>query len=370
MAINVTLLPGMAGEVGTLVKTTIALLEDTAACVGSEGGDLIACLSAIVDLAELVYEVWLDFFPSRPKVGKDSASDDTALFLIPSANPVVALWGIGIRDLEAQGIPTSASGGAGYAAQLALANAALADLKKQFDTPAGRDLEVNGVQVNGNVMFGWYHYLGYELPNPDSNRTAINNRIILDSKYTLLVQQGFLDPTTGFPPKAPPPPPPKCPAGEVWDPILQMCVPQAPPPPPPGGGEQDELIICCVETQTALAALLAAVEALKLGGSSDDCCTAIVAAISAVVGQLARIAIALPALGTALNSIVFHVPQPFEVQFKPLIDAIEGMAPGKNPVLPRPPEVPHVAPYTLEDAAVDGDAAVQILFQRTVPFGQ
>src|SRR5271166_5691535 len=109
MAINITLLPGMAGEVGTLLGTTIALLEDSAACVGSEGGALLSCFKAIIDLAELVYEIWLDFFPARPKVGKDSASDDTALFYIPSANPIIALWGVGIRDLESQGIPTSAS---------------------------------------------------------------------------------------------------------------------------------------------------------------------------------------------------------------------------------------------------------------------
>jgi len=342
----INLIPGMGGATGALLTDSISLLENIAGC-GPE--DPFSCFLAIVDLAEVIYDVWTTFFPGRPKVGKDSASDDTALFFIPSPNPVIALWGMGIRDLEAQGIPTSASGGSGYAAQLGLAQAVLKDLQTQFDTPGAPTLTLKGVAATGQQVFDWYHLLGFQTSNPDSNRVAIAERQLVDSLYTQLVDKGWIDPKTGFPKTPPPQPPNPCPKGFIWDPVTQTCIPQPPPghtcpagyqwdttqakcvkipagqakcppgylwdttsrtckplpaPPPPGPGdpEQDEFQDCCDETQLALQELLTAVRSIQIGAGQTDCCDAVVAAIGSVTTQLARIVTLMPR-GPASNQV-------------------------------------------------------------------
>ena len=290
------LLPGMGGQIGGLVTDTIDTLESLANC-GPENP--LACLSAVVDLILVGFDIWQTFFPSRPKVGLDSASDDTALFFIPSANPVIALWGIGIRDLEGLGIPTSASGGSGLAAQNNLANAALADLRRQFDTPGAPVVTLQGVKATGDQVYQWYRILGFDTSNPDSNSTAISERAQVDNLYTQLVTDGWIDPTTGFPfpgkiqPSPPPggPTPPGGPAPPGGP---------TPPSPPPGGGDpfQDELQDCCDETQAALAAILQALGALAGGADQGVCCQLIYTALSAQVSALNRIALMVQGLNT------------------------------------------------------------------------
>ena len=332
----INLIPGMGGAIGGLVNDTVSLLENAASC-GPE--DPVSCLLAIVNLAEVVFDAWAAFFPSRPKVGKDSASDDTALFYIPSANPIIALWGIGIRDLESQGIPTSASGGSGYTAQLNLANAALTDLKTQFDTPAGAALQFQGAPVTGQAVFGMYHFLGFQMNHPDSNSTAITARTTLDNLYLQLVAEGAIDPDTGFPPPNLTTPQ-KCPAGYIFDATAQKCVPLKPDGtacptgqmydaasgtcilipgtqptcptgyqwdatqgkcvqipgtiiPPPFDPDADEFNDCCAETQAALAALLAAVQAMNTNASDPTCCANVVSAIAGVTAQLGQLVLLL-----------------------------------------------------------------------------
>jgi hypothetical protein len=301
MGIDVTQLPGMGGDTGTIVIQSVQTIENAVLCVAT--ASLFNCFEAILNAAELVYDLFLAFFPTRPKVGKDSASDDTALFFIPAANPIIALWGIGIRDLETQGIPTSTSAGPGYAKQLALATAVANDLVRQFDGPNAGKVTFGGLPATGANVFALYHQLGFRANHPDSNATAIQERIKLDQLYTQLVKQGDIDPKTGFPPK-PPPPPPKCPPGQHWD--GTKCVPDTPPP-PPGGPDQDEFQDCCDETQAALAAIQKALSNLSGAGGDAACCTNVVNAIGGLGTQLSKIAIDLTNLaagGVNLNPVV------------------------------------------------------------------
>src|SRR5260370_9066960 len=84
------------------------------------------------------FDLWFDHvFTGRPKVGFHSATDSVALFLIPSPNPIIALWGVGIRQLEAVGCPISASGGPCVTGYRKLATPAPADLVTQFGPSAG-----------------------------------------------------------------------------------------------------------------------------------------------------------------------------------------------------------------------------------------
>jgi len=132
-------------------------------------------------------------FPSRPKVGLDSATDCFALFLIPSANPVIAQWGMGVRMLEALGLPISSSGGEGLAAYTAIASAAWLDLGRQFGSA-------------GTTYFEQYLYLASR-GNACSSAALINARTKIDQHYKDAVAQGKINPNTGFPAQVP------CPKG-------------------------------------------------------------------------------------------------------------------------------------------------------------
>lgn len=359
MALLEILLPGMGGSTGALVSDSISLLENLATC-GPE--DPLSCFTAVVDLVFVAYDIYQTFFPSRPKVGKDSASDDTALFFIPSSNPVIALWGIGIRDLEAQGIPTSVSGGPGLTAQYNLANAVLADLKKQFDGPGAPKLNIDGVPATGQQVFDWYHLLGLETANPDSDAAAIAQRAKIDALYTSLVESGWVDPETGFPKPTSKPPPGKCPVGQYWDgtkcvplpttgiptcapgyywtgsqcaprppsgtPTCNAgyewngtaCVPIPPPPPPTQqpDPEQDEFQDCCDETQANLQTLINLVGGLKVGQQpapdNSACCAQITQVLGSVAQNLFRIASSLAAKG------------PTEIYLEPVVLALDNVS--------------------------------------------
>lgn len=91
-------LPGFCGEVGTIFSQLVTAAIK--ACVFQSECTFQKWLQDWLD----PYDLWFDrVFTGRPKVGKDSASDSTALFYLPSANPVVAAFGGSIRALEAQG---------------------------------------------------------------------------------------------------------------------------------------------------------------------------------------------------------------------------------------------------------------------------
>src|SRR5581483_9550446 len=107
MAFDFTHLPGGGGDTGPLV-TGLDAGVNAGLCVGLL--DAFACLKAVADVFLLIFDEFFgQIFSGRPKLGKDSATDDVALFFIPSPNPVIKLWGMGIRILEAQGIPLSTS---------------------------------------------------------------------------------------------------------------------------------------------------------------------------------------------------------------------------------------------------------------------
>lgn len=156
------------------------------------------------------FDLWFDkIFSGRPKVGIHSATDSVALFLIPAANPVLSLWGIGIRLLEGQGIPLSVSGGAGQVEYRKLAAGVLTDLQKQFGPAKG----ANQWETIGSLVL--------HCQNPASNRRCIADRIaFLDSPYNLAILDGELDPHTGFKPH--------CPKGFHFDKKTEACVKDVP----------------------------------------------------------------------------------------------------------------------------------------------
>ena len=236
-------LPGGGGEIGTILDSSGLAVDGALCAVGGVETLGLSCLLAVVDIFRLVFDLFFaNIFVGRPKVGKDSATDAAALFLIPSANPVVALWGMGIRNLEAIGCFLS---GAGPCAQAFtnLASAALFDLQKQF-----------GGQV-GMAYFQQYAQL-LKLQNPDSSKTAIAARSAIDAHYPDAVKRGLINPQTGFaidacapgmrlvgqvcrpcaydPTVNPCPTPPKikCPPGSQFDPKTEQCLQPQPPPPP------------------------------------------------------------------------------------------------------------------------------------------
>ncbi len=217
------LLPGGGGEVGTALDAGgLAVNASICAAAGGETFGL-ACLAAVLDVFRLAFDLFYGtLFPSRAKIGPNSATDSVALFFLPSSNPVIALWGIGIRRFEAAGCALSSATGPCIVGFRRLATAVQHDLVKQLGAA-------------GNTYFQQYTYLS-GLHNPASNRVAIAARDIVDSHYDLAVKQGKLDPHTGFPPVAKPPPPKKqCPPGLVFDPKTEQCV--KPPPAakcPPG----------------------------------------------------------------------------------------------------------------------------------------
>lgn len=160
------------------------------------------------------FDLWFDkVFSGRPKLGKDSATDSVALFLIPSANPVVSMWGMGVRALEAQGIPLSTSNPVNRLKYQNLARAVAQDLLAQFGS------------TQGTQIFAQLATLVLRCPHPDSSRTCIAQRVkYVDQPYFAAVQSGRLDPKTGFP---------HCPTGFHRE--SGKCVRNPAPAPRPAG---------------------------------------------------------------------------------------------------------------------------------------
>ncbi len=241
----------MGGGLGSFVNSLAsAAISD---CLLGEGKFGTCTWESFIQLLLDPWDLWFsNLFKGRPKVGIDSATDSDALFLLGSINPVVRLWGLGIRELEALGIPISASG-IGQTAYVSLAANAQADLERQFG------------QAQGSNLFAQYAALILHCTNPASNAACIATRETLDQQYQQAVNAKTIDPQTGFPilpptvirvptclpgqhpvgqvcracsydptvnPCAPSiPPPPQCPTGTQFDPATEKCT--APPPPPP-----------------------------------------------------------------------------------------------------------------------------------------
>jgi hypothetical protein len=167
------------------------------------------------------FDLWFSSaFTGRAKAGKDSATDDVALFLIASANPIVQSWGAAIRIYEAIG-GCYLSGAGPCATAFKKANSA-------FVTDMGKQWAFNGPGY-GITMAQNYGKLA-ALKNPDSNTGAINSRKILDNIYLAAVEKGQIDPSTGFPPLATKPP--VCPTGQVL--VNDKCQPIPKQQCPPG----------------------------------------------------------------------------------------------------------------------------------------
>lgn len=198
MGFDFTRLPGGSGLTGELL-TGLDLAVSLGQCAGTEGLYLPACIRAVFDLFQLAFELFgAQVLQGRPKLGKDSATDDVALFLIPSTNPVIRLWGFAIRALEAKGIPLSA-GGLGHTQYVKLATAVQKDLARQKLKST----------IAGFTLFDEYAQLVLKANHPDSNREAIAQRAILDRVYENAVLLKAIDPKTGYPPTIGPPPPPE-----------------------------------------------------------------------------------------------------------------------------------------------------------------
>jgi hypothetical protein len=291
MGFDFSILPGGGGATGPIL-TGLDLAIEATECIGLL--DIFACFKAVIDVFSLLWDLFFgNLFAGRPKLGKDSASDDTALFFISSPNPVAAMWGMGIRALEAHGVPTSVSAGPGLAQTIKLADAVLADLRTQFDHPAAPKLlyhnEFGTFPVTGLNMFSWYHQLGFRTNHPDSNSEALRIRAQIDLFYTELVTLKWIDPQTGFPFTHPPPPPPPPPKPQPPS--------QIPKPPPAIPHNADEEEVCCwYEEQYAYHLALAAENISTLlhqQGASDQCCAQIVAALNAVNRSVAEVTAAI-----------------------------------------------------------------------------
>lgn len=287
-------LPGGGGELGPIV-TGLDLVVSTAECVGGEGFDLLACFRAVTDIFQLAFELFFaNIFSGRPAIGKDSATDDIALFLIPSPNPVVRLWGFGIRGLEAKGVPISTSNPALAQLYRNLAAAAKADLRKQFP--------------GDDSVFNAYAYL-MTLPNPDSNSAAIAAREAIDGDYTAEVSAHKIDPLTGFrypskppPPPAPPPPKPPPPAhGKM----------PLPPAEVPSGADETEVYQWYAEQYSYyLANCVCAIEQLVAAAPGPEIWIGLInqslaPLIQVVSGVAQKVATGPPLVAAAISGINF-----------------------------------------------------------------
>ena len=298
MALDLPELPGGGGSVGTwLVQVGFD------AIFAAFTGNWLQFLQELLD----PWDLWFSsVFSGRAPVGKDSATDDVALFFAAAANPVVALTGLGIRGLEAQGLALSS--GWPIAKQLYgnLDTALKADLIRQFGA------------TEGGRQFTQYGYLA-GLKNPDSNTPALQGRHILDQLYDNAVSTGKIDPKTGFPYTKPPPPPPPPPPSQKPLPCPPYsAIPDCLPQPPGANPDLDE-----VGQGAAAAAYWLMIVALYLGnlyeklsgapasdGSNPDPVTC--GQLSALFGQLRQ----------AIESIQVKIPQPLAIDLGPLDSTI------------------------------------------------
>lgn len=165
---------------------------------------------------------FVGLFGGRPKLGPDSASDNAAISLLSAKNPVLRVYGAGIRALEAQGCPISASSGDCRTRLNALTAALSRDLIFQFGSAQGSAYFKSAVG---------YAFSQYCTNAPCSSVFA------KDPTFSTWVNQGKLRASDGYPlwrQSAPPPAPPgaKPPAPKLPAPAGPPS-PAPPPAPPP-----------------------------------------------------------------------------------------------------------------------------------------
>lgn len=122
---------------------------------------------------QIFMDIFDALFGGRPKLGPDSATDNTAKVFLASKNPYVRAWGKGVRLLERRGVPLSVSDVAVWARTYgALQNAILRDLQRQMP-----QMTRNG-QTAGFRTWKAYQTLGYSRrcnsssPDPECPREA------------------------------------------------------------------------------------------------------------------------------------------------------------------------------------------------------
>src|SRR5271166_5161620 len=278
-------LPGGSGEIGAILDSEeLAISVGICVAGGAETFGLTCLASILISLFELAFDLFFgNLFSGRAKVGKDSATDDSALYLMESSNPVVKQWGMMIRVLEAKGYPTSVSAGPGRTAYDELTQAAHADLIKQFDGVGTPTQTFLGVPVTGTKVWRWYNYLALGVQHPDSDRLAELRREEIDHLYDYLVDSGYINPQTGFPKQYVPPPPVKPPPPPV--------IPPTPPVPPAKG---DPALECCEQTLATLQQVEATIVSLLTWQAQNPCCGEVIVAIGGVAEALAQILQQLP----------------------------------------------------------------------------
>lgn len=158
------------------------------------------------------------FFSGRPKLGPDSASDNAAVSALGAVNPIVRAYGAGLRLLEYQGVPISASSGPGRAALDNLTAQFHSDVVYQFGPQTGASY------FNSAIAYLFSH---------NCTNAPCTSVFQHDPTFRSWVSQGKIRPGDGFPlwrqPGAPPPAPPAPPT----PPSTPRSTPPPGPPPPP-----------------------------------------------------------------------------------------------------------------------------------------
>jgi hypothetical protein len=124
---------------------------------------------------------FIDLFGGRPKLGPDSATDNAALSFLRAQNPVLRMYGAGLRLLEGDGVAISESGGAGRDALNALTARLSADLQSQFGD-------------QWRPYFDWAISTGFSHDCTDTPCGTFSN----DTVYTDWVRAGWLDENSGM----------------------------------------------------------------------------------------------------------------------------------------------------------------------------
>ena len=85
------------------------LCADPTSCLVSAAFDVLWQALGLPNPLQIFEQIFNSLFGGRAKLGPDSATDNVALTLLSSRNPMVRQWGKGVRILERRGIPISVS---------------------------------------------------------------------------------------------------------------------------------------------------------------------------------------------------------------------------------------------------------------------
>ena len=306
------IVPSTGPTPGNIANASIDALELAIESISEEGPDLITLAELLADLVLILVGV----FEGKPR-NQDTLT--VATRLMHSQNPAGWIWGDLIyRLLNDEGIVLSSSSAADQAKLGTIRGQFAQNLQNQGITQARTqniidefekyttsptqavppelkvqltpDQHLWGPQqllddYNTQLQDG----LNKGLTLKKATRRAL--RYIFTKEPIAFLQTIEINPTNPHPPisvpPGPPPLPPMPPPGGQLGPPTQQ----------PGG---DELTDCCYQTATYLYAIAQAIQnwaGTQPSGGGDDCCTNLVAAINAVVAQLAAISGQLPGAG-------------------------------------------------------------------------